>query len=122
MFQFAILLGISPSASIQDGCVVCALAVVNPDAIIGYACIINTGAIVEHDCVLNEGVHLSPNATLAGAAKVGSCSWIGVGAVTKQQIDIGSNAIVGAGAVVIDSVPDNVVVAGVPAKTVQTLC
>lgn len=48
-------------------------------------------------------------------ASIGSSSTIMCG------ITIGENAIIGAGAVVTKDVPDNTVVAGVPAKVIKTL-
>jgi acetyltransferase EpsM len=50
---------------------------------------------------------------------IGEGSWIGAGAVVKQGVHIGKWAMIGAGAVVIKDVPDNAVVAGVPAKIIK---
>jgi sugar O-acyltransferase (sialic acid O-acetyltransferase NeuD family) len=110
---------ISPFASVGPGSVVFAGAVINVDAQVGQACIINTNSVIEHDCQLSDGVHLSPNAALAGETIVGQCSWVGIGAVTKQQITIGSGAIVGANAVVIKPVPNGVTVVGNPATILK---
>lgn len=46
---------------------------------------------------------------------------VGVGASIKQNITIGKWSIVGAGAVVINDVPDNVVVVGNPAKIIKNI-
>lgn len=48
-------------------------------------------------------------------------AWLGGGANILPGITIGENSVVAAGAVVIKDVPDNVVVAGVPAKVVKEL-
>lgn len=48
-------------------------------------------------------------------------AWIGATATVLPGVTIGENAIVAAGAVVTKDVPDNVVVAGVPAKIVRPL-
>lgn len=109
---------VSPSASLNEGTVVLAGAVVNARAKIGRAGIINVGASVDHDCVLADGVHVSPGAHLAGGVTVGSTSWIGIGAVVRDGIRIGSDAVVGAGAAVVTHMPDSVTVVGVPAKEV----
>lgn len=50
--------------------------------------------------------------------KIGSNVLIGAGAKVLGDITIGDNVIIGANAVVIDAVPDNVVVGGVPAKII----
>lgn len=106
---------ISPFATIAPGCAVFAGAIINVGAKISLACIINSGAVIEHDCLLHDGVHVSPNASLAGKTKIGECSWIGIGAVTRQLVTIGSDVVVGAGSVVLNSVPDGVTVIGNPA-------
>src|SRR5690606_36903761 len=81
---------ISKYAKVGKGTVIFAGAIVNAGAIIGDHCIINTGAIIEHDCVLEDFVHVSPNAALSGAVKIGSATHIGIGANVIQNITIGS--------------------------------
>jgi len=46
-------------------------------------------------------------------------AWIGAGAIILQGVTIGENSIVAAGSVVSQNVPDNVVVGGIPAKTIK---
>jgi len=48
-------------------------------------------------------------------------AWIGAGATILPGVTIGENAVVAAGSVVTKDVPDNVVVAGVPAKIVKEI-
>lgn len=48
-------------------------------------------------------------------------AWIGAGAMILPGVTVGENAIVAAGAVVTKDVPDNTVVAGVPAKIVRKI-
>lgn len=110
---------ISRFATIGQGSVVLAGAVLNPDCHIGDNCIINTNATIEHDCVLENGVHVSPNASLGGHVYVGNLSWIGIGASVKQATVIGMRVMVGAGAAVVSNIPDNVTVVGVPARITE---
>jgi len=107
---------VSRFSKIEDGTVIFANAVINPFSNIGRACIINTGVVVEHDCKIEDGVHISPNASIAGTVSIGEKSWVCVGGVISNNINVGSNSVVGAGGVVVDDVPSNVLVAGVPAK------
>jgi sugar O-acyltransferase (sialic acid O-acetyltransferase NeuD family) len=106
---------ISKYATIGYGSVIFANTVINAFAQIGRNCIINTGSIVEHDCVIGYAAHLSPNVALAGATKVGDLSWLGIGTVTKQLIEIGNNVTVGANSTVIENIPADVIAVGTPA-------
>ena len=51
--------------------------------------------------------------------KVGHNVWIGYGACLLRGVRVGNNAIVGTSAVVTRDVPDNAVVAGVPARVLR---
>ena len=106
---------VAGSARIGAGTVVMAGAIINADAVIGKNVIINTGAIVEHDCVIEEGAHICPGVRLGGGVNIGSQAWIGIGAIVKDRVHIGSASIVGAGSLVLKDVPDNATVYGSPA-------
>lgn len=107
---------VSRSASLAAGTVVLAQAVINAQSVVGLACIVNTAAVIEHQCLLSAGVHVSPNACLAGNVVVGTCSWIGAGAVIINNKHIAHNVTVGAGAVVVTDIAAEQRVIGVPAK------
>lgn len=49
---------------------------------------------------------------------IGDHVWIGAGARIMPKVSIGNNAIVGAGAIVTRSFPDNAIIAGNPAKQI----
>ena len=104
------------SATLGDGTVVLAGAIVNAEARIGAGAILNTGSVTEHDVVLGDFVHVSPGAALGGGAQVGAGSLIGTGAVVLPGVRVGARARVGAGAVVNRLVPDGATVVGVPAR------
>jgi len=111
---------IADSATLGDGTLVLAGAVINPLAIIGRHGVINTAAVVEHHAVVDDFVLVSPHATLCGGVHVGEGSFIGAGATIITDVNVGKNVIVGAGAVVLDDVSDGCVVVGNPARPVRT--
>lgn len=51
-----------------------------------------------------------------GVATIGNSVYIGPGVKIVGRINIGNNVAIGANAVVTKDIPDNAVVAGVPAK------
>jgi acetyltransferase-like isoleucine patch superfamily enzyme len=66
--------------------------------------------------MIGNHVHVATGARLAASIKIGDGAHIGIGATIREGIRIGQGSIVGAGAVVVDDVPDSVMVVGVPAK------
>jgi serine acetyltransferase len=50
---------------------------------------------------------------------VGSLAFVGLGCKIIQCIKVGDNAVIGAGAVVIDDVPDGATVVGVPGRVIK---
>ena len=112
---------IAPSASVGDGATVLARAVIHTAARVGANVLVNTGAIIEHDCIVGDHVHVATGAVLAGSVVVGTGAHIGAGASIRHEMRIGAGSIVGVGAVVVDDVPERVVVAGVPARVLRRL-
>ncbi|HLO03687.1 MAG TPA: sugar O-acetyltransferase [Symbiobacteriaceae bacterium] len=53
--------------------------------------------------------------------KIGDNCWLGAGAIVLPGVTIGNNVVVGAGSVVTKNLPDNVVVAGNPARIIREL-
>ncbi|HEY4344155.1 MAG TPA: acetyltransferase [Parvibaculum sp.] len=104
------------SARIGVGTLICAGAVVQPDAVIGDHVIVNTGVVVEHDCEVGDFVHIAPMACLTGGCILGEGAFIGAGAVVASASRVGNWVTVGAGSVVLREVPDGLTVIGVPAK------
>lgn len=101
---------------IESGVVVMPLTIINCCSSIGKGTIVNSGVIIEHDCFIDEYVHLSPRVTLGGSVSIGSSSWIGMSASIINNITVGSKSILGAGSVLLKSIGDNVLFAGVPAE------
>jgi sugar O-acyltransferase (sialic acid O-acetyltransferase NeuD family) len=105
------------SVRVEPGAVICAGAIVQPGAIIGAHTIINTTASIDHDCVINDFAHVGPGATLCGGVSVETGALVGVGACARPHSVIGAWSTVGAGAVVIESVPAGVTAVGCPARS-----
>ncbi|HYN78370.1 MAG TPA: serine O-acetyltransferase [Lamprocystis sp. (in: g-proteobacteria)] len=87
-----------------------------------------TGLVVGATAVIEDDVSLLQNVTLGGTGKeagdrhpkVRRGAMIGAGAKILGNLEVGENARVAAGSVVLRAVPANTTVAGVPAKVVRT--
>jgi sugar O-acyltransferase (sialic acid O-acetyltransferase NeuD family) len=106
----------SYSKDIQNGVILYPGVVIMNDCRIGKFTLLNSGVTLGHDVVIGDFCNVNPGVHLAGRITVGDCTLIGIGASIKENITIGKNSVIGAGSVVINDVPDNTTVYGVPAK------
>lgn len=109
---------IGNQVELSSGTVVMAGVVINCCSKIGNGCIINTGTTIDHDNIIEEYVHISPGSHLAGTVKVGKESWLGIGSIVNNNINITSNCRVGSGAVVVKNITETGTYIGVPARRV----
>ena len=107
---------VSRSARLGAGAVIMAGAVLNAECELEEGVIVNSGAIVEHDVRIGRYAHLSPESAIGGGAQIGALSHIGMGAMLLPSKRVGDNCMIGAGAVVVENIPDNQVAYGVPAR------
>jgi acetyltransferase EpsM len=61
-------------------------------------------------------VHVSPGATLGGAARIGDGAHVALGAIVLPGLTLGPWTTLGAGAVMVHSLPDHATALGVPAR------
>ncbi len=102
---------------------------IHPGATIGKGFFIDhgMGVVIGETSEIGEGVTIYQGATLGGTGKqkgkrhptVGNRVVIGAGAKVLGNIAIGDNAYIGANSVVIEDVPANSTVVGVPGRVVR---
>lgn len=107
---------VARTAKLGEGVVVCPQAFVSADAIVGELCAINGNASVGHDVKLGAFSTLSSHVDLTGWVQVDECVFLGSGARVLPKVKIATGARIGAGAVVMRSVPVDAVVYAPPAK------
>lgn len=88
-------------------------------AIGGVGSVIHPRAVIGSWCVIGQNVTIGGRAHGSGSPVIGNNVFISPGAKCLGG-RIGSNVVVGANAVVLHEVPDNCVVAGVPARVIST--
>jgi len=106
---------------------------IGKNVFINHACsFLDMGGITIEDHVLigpkvnlvTENHPLTPadrRALISKPILVKRNAWIGAAATILPGVTIGENAVVAAGAVVTTDVPDNTIVAGVPAKIIKSI-
>ena len=122
-------------------------AIIRDKVIIGDKAVIMMGAVINIGAEIGEATMIDMNAVLGGRAKVGKNCHMGAGTVLAGVIEppsadpgviednvviganagvlegvrIGKGSVIAAGAVVTENVPENVVVAGMPAKIIKNV-
>ena len=86
---------------------------IGDNVLIGQQVVIAT---INHDFVPDKRANMFP-----APVKIGNGVWIGAHATILSGVTLGDSAIIAAGAVVTKDVPENVVVAGVPAKIIKQI-
>jgi sugar O-acyltransferase (sialic acid O-acetyltransferase NeuD family) len=110
---------IGTDVEIGIGTAVMAGVVINSSSRIGKGCIINTSSSLDHDNVVEEYVHISPGVKTAGNVRVGKASWLGIGSVVSNNVNICSGCKVGAGAVVVKDITEPGTYVGVPVMKID---
>ena len=118
---------IREKVEIGEGAVIMMGAVINIGAVVGRGTMIDMGAVLGGRATVGERCHIGAGAVLAGVVEPASATpvvvedgvLVGANAVVIEGVRIGQNAVVAAGAVVIEDVPANAVVAGSPARIVK---
>lgn len=106
--------------SIGIGNIICANNLLTVDIILKDFNIINLDCTIGHDVEINSYVTLYPGANISGNVVLEDGVEIGTGACIIQGKKIGRNTIVGAGAVVINNLPEKCVAVGNPAKVIKS--
>jgi sugar O-acyltransferase (sialic acid O-acetyltransferase NeuD family) len=109
---------VSPSVQMGVGNVIKAGAIIDTEVRLGDCCIIDNGAIVPHHNLIHDACHLAPGVVMGGGCSLGERTLVGVGSKISSRIKIGRNVIVRPGSVVVNDVPDDVLIGGDPAKIV----
>ena len=107
---------VSQSATLGEGFV--ALDV-EPLSVVGDGVMVGDYAAVGHGSTIGNYCHVGATSNIGGDNIFGDEVFLGLHCATKQGIKIGNYSVIGMGGIVLNDVPENVVMAGVPAKKIK---
>lgn len=115
---------VHPTARVGGGAILCQFSLISANAEVGRYFHLNHHGYLSHDCRVGDFVTFAPAVRCNGAVEIGDKAYVGSGASIRQgtdirQMRIGKAAVVGMGAVVLNSVEDGVTVAGNPARPLK---
>ncbi|TDD98388.1 acetyltransferase [Flavobacterium cellulosilyticum] len=105
--------------TIGKGCIICASNIITVNVTIGDFVILNLMCTVGHDVIINDFCSFMPSVNISGEVIIEQGVYIGTGAVIINQLNIGENTIVGAGSLVVKTLPKNCTALGIPAKPIK---
>ena len=83
----------------------------------GIGIVINGGTVIGNNVNISHFLSIGTNNDKP--ATIGDNVYIGPNVCIVEDVRVGNNSTIGAGAVVVKDVPDNATVAGVPAKVIS---
>lgn len=104
------------SCHIGPGAILCRGVTLTVAVTLGRHVILNLNATAGHEAVLGDYTTAHPGVHISGAAVTGTAVELGTGCVLLPGVRVGSQAIVGAGAVVHRDLPEGCTAVGVPAR------
>lgn len=110
---------IGTDVEIGIGTAVMAGVVINSSSRIGKGCIINTSSSLDHDNMIEDYAHISPGVRTAGNVGIGKGTWLGIGSVVSNNVNICSGCKVGAGAVVVKDITEPGTYVGIPVRKID---
>ncbi len=113
-----VLIG-NDDVTIGEGCIICAGCIITINIKIGRFVILNLACTVGHDTVIEDYASFMPGVNISGEVLIKEGVYVGTGAKIINQLDIGRFTIVGAGAVVSKTLPDECTAVGIPAKAIK---
>lgn len=104
---------------IDNGCIICAGTIITCNIKIGKFVTLNLMCTVGHDTVIGDYSSFMPSVNISGEVHIEEKVYVGTGAKIINKLSIGTATIVGAGAVVSKSLPENCTAVGIPAKPIK---
>lgn len=99
--------------------IICAGTILTVNIKIGNHVIINLNCTIGHDAIIDDYCTLNPTVKVNGYNHLSEGVYVGTGATFIHEVSVGSWSTIGAGSVVIQDIPEDVIAVGIPAKVIK---
>lgn len=124
-FDFVTLIhptvSMSSFVTIGEGSIICRNTLFTTNVSIGEQCIINVNCSVGHDTQVGDFTSIMSHTAIAGDVYIGSGCYFGLHCTVINRISLGASGTYGAGSVVVNDMPADIVAVGVPARVIKSL-
>jgi sugar O-acyltransferase (sialic acid O-acetyltransferase NeuD family) len=107
---------VSRTAHIGRGTVIFQNVTITSNVKIGHHVIILPNVVISHDDIIGDYTCITAGVCISGGVNIGKLCYLGTNSAIIGNVQIGDYSLVGMGAVVLESVAQNSVVVGNPAK------
>ena len=101
--------------------IICAGSILTVNIKIGNHVLLNLNCTVGHDAIIEDYCSMMTAVKINGNDHLHMGVFIGTGATLINDVSVGCWSILGAGAVVVKDIPENVLAVGIPAKSIKNL-
>jgi len=110
---------VSRMSEIGAGSVVFQNVTITSNVRIGRHVIILPNTVISHDDIIEDYTCIAGGVCISGEVRIGRSCYLGTNSAVRGNLHIGDYCLVGMGSVVLNDIPANSVVQGVPAKFVR---
>ncbi len=109
---------IANSATIGENVIIFPHAIVEPRAKIGNGVFVRSAGYISHETEIGAFSYVAPRAAFSGKIKTGDHCFFGTNSTIRDNIIIGNDVIVGAGATVLNSLPNETILKAAECKII----
>lgn len=110
---------VSSMARLGQGTVIFQNVTITSNVHVGNHVIVLPNSVISHDDVVGDYTCITGGVCISGGVTIGHSCYIGTNSAIIGNVTIGNCCLIGMGSVVLDSVADNMVVVGNPAKVLR---
>ena len=105
------------SCRVAAGSVLLAGSVLTADVAVGRHVVLMPGTVLTHDVVVDDFATLCAGVRLGGGVRIGERAYLGMASSVREHREVGADAVLGMGSVLLSALPPGQTWGGVPARS-----